>query len=81
MDFKACTLTALNYGDKVKINHAHTFKSGYWKDWVPICYIYKGVKEGRHHFSRCNYEHESFSMKTENEGSSILIGVLKNSNE
>lgn len=74
-DVRPCTLTGLNYGDKVKIDHAHTYKFGYWKDWASTDYWYRGIKNGAYYFVNCDYKHECFSMDVENEGSSILKGV------
>ena len=69
-----CALSELKKGDKVRIDHAHLYKDGYWQNWSHIDYIFLGKKGREYHFQNVHYEREHFRMKKNIEDNHVFAG-------
>lgn len=74
-------LTSLEIGDKVQIKHAHTYKHGYFLDWSKVNYWYEGVESKKHVFRHINIPKEKFTMTSEDDNGSVLVGKFTNTSK
>lgn len=68
------TLSSLNVGDEVQIEHSHKYEYGYYSCWVKRDYRYLGFQDGVYHFENTNHKHERFRMKHAVELAHRLVG-------